>query len=109
MFRLGRECLCRRDAPRLGGMVCPLCWRCSGMVLGLVSALAVAPSAYGVPVATELMLVTAAWWLPALVDVAAQIASRHAYRSHRLIRLVTGLALGAGIVPASLLVKALLR
>jgi uncharacterized membrane protein len=106
MFRLGRACLCRRDAPTLGGLVCPLCWRCSGMALGLVSALIVAPTGSGVPVAVNLVLVTAAWWLPALIDVVAQVASRHAYRSHRLIRLVTGLALGVGIVPASQLVKA---
>ena len=109
MFWLGRRCLCRRDAPSLGGLVCPLCWRCSGMALGLASALVFAPSVDGVSVAAELVLVTAAWWLPALIDVFAQVASRHAYRSHWLIRLVTGLALGVGIVPASQLVKVWLR
>jgi hypothetical protein len=76
------------------------------MLLGCGSAAAALPPG-GLPLAgRELALLTAVCWLPALADVLAQVASRHAYRSHRLTRLLTGLALGAGILPASQLVRA---
>src|SRR5437879_5262897 len=40
MFLPGRDCLCRKEAPRLGRLSSPLCWRCSGLAVGAAALLA---------------------------------------------------------------------
>lgn len=105
MPRLGRDCFCRRDAPRVAGWVLPTCWRCTGMFLGVLAAWVCWS---GQPLAMHVLagLVTG---LPAALDVAAQLVSR--YRSCRATRLATGLLLGWSVVAwvsaALLVVRAL--
>jgi uncharacterized membrane protein len=109
MFCPGKDCLCRRDAPRLGSLVCPLCWRCSGIVLGSVLGSFLAPALRDALPGCYLVLASVVCWTPALVDVLAQIGTAHAYRSGRWIRLLTGAVLGVGIWAAGALVAAGLR
>jgi uncharacterized membrane protein len=95
-FRLGRDCLCRREAPALGRFTFPLCWRCSGMTAGAMALLAI--HALGcLPAAPATLAVAGGLCgLPAAADVCFQLMT--AYRSNRSRRLATGLLLGAGIV-----------
>jgi uncharacterized membrane protein len=103
-FRLGQDCLCRREAPALGGFTCPLCWRCSGIAAGAAAVLA-AYALGGLPPAPAALAVAGSLCgLPAAADVALQMMT--AYRSNRSRRLLSGLLLGAGIV---LLAQALVR
>src|SRR4051812_30894768 len=86
MFCLGRDCLCRREAPAAGRFISPLCWRCSGMAAGLAPGVALTlcmDSALLAALASGLAA------LPAGADVLCQIASD--YRSNRWRRVVTGL------------------
>jgi uncharacterized membrane protein len=95
-FRLGQDCLCRREAPALGRFTFPLCWRCSGLTAGATALLTVHALA-GLPPASASLAVTGCLCgLPATVDVGLQILTP--YRSNRARRLVTGVLLGAGIV-----------
>ncbi len=95
-FRLGQDCLCRREAPALGRFTFPLCWRCSGMMAGL-AALITIDALGGLPAASAFLAVTGCLCgLPAAADVSFQVMT--AYRSNRSRRLVSGVLLGAGIV-----------
>jgi uncharacterized membrane protein len=95
-FRLGRDCLCRREAPALGRFTSPLCWRCSGITAGAAALLTV-HALGGLPAGPAPLAVTGCLCsLPAVADVAFQVMT--AYRSNRSLRLVTGVLLGAGIV-----------
>jgi uncharacterized membrane protein len=95
-FRLGRDCLCRREAPAIGRFTFLLCWRCSGMAAGAV-ALLVVNALGGLPMPSAPLAVAGGLCgLPAAADVGFQIMTP--YRSNRARRLVTGVLLGAGIV-----------
>jgi uncharacterized membrane protein len=95
-FRLGQDCLCRRDAPALGRFTFPICWRCTGMAAGAVAMLASrALRGWPAPCAS-LAAAGCLCALPAAADVTFQVMT--SYRSNRLRRLATGLLLGAGIV-----------
>ena len=95
-FRLGQDCLCRREAPALGRYTSPLCWRCSGMAAGAAALLTV-HALGGLPAASAILAVAGCLCgLPAAADVSFQVMTP--YRSNRSRRLVTGVLLGAGIV-----------
>jgi uncharacterized membrane protein len=95
-FRLGQDCLCRREAPALGRFTFPLCWRCSGMTAGLTALLTVDVLG-GLTAASASLAVTGCLCgLPAAADVSIQVITP--YRSNRSRRFVTGVLLGAGIV-----------
>lgn len=94
MLRLGRDCFCRREAPRLGALVCPLCWRCSGLFSGAAAGLAVLlclpPPPLGILAGLGVLC-----GLPAGADVLAQLVSP--YRSFWSRRLWTGCLLGLAV------------
>ena len=95
-FRLGRDCLCHREAPEIGRCTFPLCWRCSGMTAGAAALLAV-DALSSLPAALASLAVAGCLCgLPATADVGFQVITR--YRSNRSRRFVTGLLLGASIV-----------
>jgi len=94
VFRLGRDCLCRRDAPRLAGLSSPLCWRCSGAALGALFFLPA--SAYAGPGLHACAVWGCLLALPATADVLLQILTR--YRSGPARRFATGLLLGCAVV-----------
>jgi uncharacterized membrane protein len=95
-FRLGRDCLCRREAPALGRFTFPLCWRCSGMTAGAAALLSVHALGDLLAASAALAVTGCLCGLPAAADVCFQIMTP--YRSNHARRLVTGLLLGAGIV-----------
>jgi uncharacterized membrane protein len=97
MFRLGRDCLCRREAPALGRITFPLCWRCCGIAAGAAALLAadVLGGLDGLQAAPAAAL-GASCGLPAALDVSCQMAG--SYRSNRRRRVGTGGLLGAGLV-----------
>lgn len=95
-FRLGQDCLCRREAPALGRFTFPLCWRCSGITAGAGALLAVHALGCLPAVSAALAVAGCLCGLPAGADVCFQVMT--AYRSNRSRRLVTGALLGAGIV-----------
>jgi uncharacterized membrane protein len=79
----------------MGRFTFPLCWRCSGLLVGSVVGSLVIPCMH-LPAATLMLVVLGCLAaLPAAVDVLCQVVS--SYRSNRSRRLVTGLLLGAGI------------
>jgi uncharacterized membrane protein len=96
MFHLGRDCLCRREAPKLGRFTSPLCWRCSGILAGVLIGAPLLSFLPG-PIVGEQLLgrVGMVLVLPAAIDVFSQMAST--YRSNWLRRLVTGMLLGVGL------------
>jgi uncharacterized membrane protein len=95
-FRLGRDCLCRREAPEIGHFTFPLCWRCSGMMAGVAGLLAVGALG-GLPAASACVAIAGCiCGLPAAVDVCFQVMTP--YRSNRSRRFVTGVHLGNSIV-----------
>lgn len=105
MFHLGRDCLCRKEAPRLGGLTFPLCWRCTGMTAGAVAGcltLACTPGVVMSPL--WLGLIGLSCIIPAGADVFCQLVSN--YRSNRHRRLVTGIPLGVGLAFVSKAVSA---
>jgi uncharacterized membrane protein len=97
MFHLGRDCLCRREAPTLGWFTFPLCWRCTGIAAGILALQAV-DCLGGLECfpASLAAIVGASCALPAGADVLCQMAG--SYRSNRSRRLATGVLLGAGVV-----------
>src|SRR5215469_9231063 len=97
MFRLGRDCLCRREAPALGRFTCPLCWRCTGVTVGTLALQAIncLGGLEDLPAALAAALGVACG-LPAAADVFCQMAG--SYRSNRHRRMATGVLLGAGVV-----------
>jgi uncharacterized membrane protein len=97
MFHLGRDCLCRREAPTLGRFTFPLCWRCTGIAVGIAALQAVdcLGGLQGFPASLAAPL-GALCGLPAAADVFCQMAGP--YRSDRRRRLATGVLLGAGVV-----------
>ena len=107
MFRLGRDCLCRKESPRLGRWRFPLCWRCSGVLVGL-TVVVLAGSLRTLPSSpVTLAILGGSCGLPAGADVFFQVVST--YRSTPRRRLWTGLLLGAAIVLLSQSVVSLLR
>jgi uncharacterized membrane protein len=95
-FHLGRDCLCKREAPEFGRFTFPLCWRCSGITTGAAVLLTVYALGY-LPAATAYWAVVGGLCgLPAAADVGLQVMTP--YRSNRSRRLVTGVLMGAGIV-----------
>jgi uncharacterized membrane protein len=94
-FRLGRDCLCRREAPAVGRFTLPLCWRCSGMTVGAAGMLVI--DALGALAVAPVFMAVAGCLcgLPAAADVGFQVITP--YRSNRLRRLASGVLLGTGI------------
>ena len=95
MFRLGQDCLCRKEAPHVGRFTFPFCWRCSGLLVGgLLGSLAL--GWLRLPPATLLFsLFGFLSVLPGTLDVLCQVLT--SYRSNYRRRLATGLLLGTGI------------
>jgi uncharacterized membrane protein len=94
-FRLGRDCLCRREAPEIGRFTFPLCWRCSGMTAGAAALLAVDALGSLPAASASLAMAGCLCGLPAAVDVCFQVMTR--YRSNPSRRFVTGVLLGTSI------------
>jgi uncharacterized membrane protein len=104
MFHLGRDCLCGKEAPQLGGFTSPLCWRCSAMLAGVMAGCLVLDCVQALMASPLLLgLLGGALAFPAGADVFCQLVST--YRSNRVRRLVTGFPLGVGL---ALLSKALM-
>jgi uncharacterized membrane protein len=95
-FRLGQDCLCRRDAPALGRFTFPVCWRCSGIAAGMTALLGVDALGGLSAASTSLAVAGCLCSLPAAADVYFQVMT--SYRSNASRRLVSGMLLGAGIV-----------
>ena len=97
MFQFGHDCLCRKEAPQLGGFTSPLCWRCSAMLTGLLAGCLILCGLQRLESSPLLLgLLGGACVAPAGADVAWQIIGP--YRSNRGRRLATGLPLGVGLV-----------
>lgn len=94
--RFGKAPLCNgcaERAPRFGGFVFVLCYRCSGLVLGFAGGALVRQFAPGLPAIDPVLLAIALIALP--LDALAQRHTR--YRSTNTRRMVTGLAFGASL------------
>lgn len=96
VWSLGRKPICnlRPDrAPRLFGICFPLCWRCTGIILGVFLAPGFLSCTFVVNISTihGLALIT-----PAAVDAVAQYA--YGIESTNLRRVTTGAACGVGLV-----------
>jgi len=95
MFRFGRDCLCRREAPHVGRFSFPVCWRCSGLLVGSFFGSLVLPWLKLPPETLLLGVVGCVAVVPAAADVLCQVVT--SYRSNRHRRLATGLLLGAAL------------
>lgn len=92
--QLGKAPLCNacaERAPRFGGFVFVLCYRCSGLILGFAGGMLVRQFAPGLPAINPVLLAIALIALP--LDALSQRYTR--YRSTNTRRMLTGLAFGA--------------
>ena len=86
-------------APHIGQLVFPLCWRCTGVFLGLIIFTGIA---FIFNLSGLTCMLTTFLCLPALIDVCRQ--KYFNYNSNNEIRFITGLLLGASTVGISTLI-----
>jgi len=100
-LRLGEDVVCgRREAPKIFSFTFPFCWRCSGIIVGLLFGRLIWTWSGVFEISfISLLLMVFLLWLPIVLDVFFQKVSD--YKSSRRRRFVSGILAGIGIVPFS--------